>query len=554
MIIEKLIILDYENEVANEFHFSNNTNVITSDGTTIGKSSLIKSLYYALGYDIKQFPNGWNYKTMRFRLNVLIKGSPYYIIRNNSLFYVSDSEEVLNLKEFSEWIQGKLSIEMKLKLKSSSTKELSSVYSTEILSPFYLDQDKSWNGYIFKNTSDALGRYSNIPGDILEYTLGISNQEILEKENEKSKNQKQINQIISKIEVLNSLQTEYSEKIEMIDSSPYEFDKLRETFDITLNQLSRISNEISSKKKKIFARKAEQDINSQDNIELEKIKAVNNKNYIEVEFECIHCHSKLTLEQSLTRLKLKNNLLEIQNMLDLNKKQNEILQQEIEVLQDEILDLDSNYSMITRKKKEIQEILTLQEFIDLESKRLANEEFLKTIDNLSGEKEKLLDYGKALAKKINALKKDQKNRKSEIDKRFYEIINDINLRIGSTILSEVEFFDFKEVKGSGMDNNKTLLALYLTYMRLIAEFGIYTIPLGIDSFVKNEVDKKTIKTTFKEVEKYFLTIPSQTFFATISENLQYLSKLDKYNVIKLTKPLLHKSNYDYLLSQVSKTN
>src|SRR5699024_12846060 len=124
---------------------------------------------------------------MRFRLDITINESTYSIIRDNSLFYISDTEKPFNLKEFSAWMQEKLSIDMKLKLKRSTSKELSSVYATEVLSPYYLDQDKSWNGYLFRNTSDSLGRYSNIPSDILEYVLGISNEEILEKQNEKSK-------------------------------------------------------------------------------------------------------------------------------------------------------------------------------------------------------------------------------------------------------------------------------------------------------------------------------------------------------------------------------
>ncbi|WP_269919337.1 hypothetical protein [Caldifermentibacillus hisashii] len=103
MIIEKIIILDYENRVANEFEFSKGPNIITSDGTTVGKSSLTKSLYYVLGFEIKQFPHGWDVKTMRFRIDILINGLSYSIIRNNALFYVSDKEGVLNLKEFSEW-------------------------------------------------------------------------------------------------------------------------------------------------------------------------------------------------------------------------------------------------------------------------------------------------------------------------------------------------------------------------------------------------------------------------------------------------------------------
>ncbi|WP_430742915.1 hypothetical protein [Bacillus atrophaeus] len=551
MIIESLIILDYENEVANEFNFSKNVNVITSDGTTVGKSSLIKSLYYALGFEIKQFPHGWNFKTMRFRLDVQINESAYSIIRDNSLFYVSDSEGALTLTEFSEWLQQKLSVNMMLKLRNSTTNELSSVYATEILTPFYLDQDKSWNGYIFKNTSDSLGRYSNIPQDILEYVLGISNKEILEKETEKGNNQKQVNEITSKINVLNSLQEEYAEQTEMIDSSPYDIDELKVTFNNHLKQLSRVSKEISNKKNKMLSLKAKQDLNSQDNVELEKILKVNKKTYKEVELECVHCHSKLTLEQSLTRLKLKNNLLEIQNMLDSNRKENEKLQLGIEELQTEIKDLSSNYVILTQQKKEIQNILSLQKFIDLESKRLANEEFLKVIDNLNTNKTNIEELIKRLAKEIRELKKDQKERKAEISKKYNEILSDINLRFGSTKLSEVEFFNFKEVKGSGMDNNKTLLALYITYMRLVAEYGIYTIPFGIDSFVKNEIDEATVPITFKEVERYVLSNSNQTFFATISENLKYLSKLDTYNIIKLTKPLLNKVNYKKMLPQVS---
>lgn len=551
MIIKRLIILDYADEVANEFKFSENVNVITSNGTTIGKSSLIKSIYYALGFEIKQFPHGWNFKTMRFRLDVLINKAAYSIIRDNSLFYVSDAEGALTLKEFSEWLQQKLSVKMMLRLRNSTTNELSSVYATEIMTPFYLDQDKSWNGYIFKNTSDSLGRYSNIPQDILEYVLGISNEDILEKEIEKGNNQKQVNNITSKINVLNSLQEEYAGQTEMLDSSPYDIDEIKVTFNNHLKQLSRVSKEISTKKNKMLSLKANQDLNSQDNVELEKILKITNETYKEVELECVHCHSKLTLEQSLTRLKLKNNLFEIQNMIDSNRKENEKLQLSIEELQTGIKELNSNYETLSKQNKEIQNILSLQKFIDLESKRLANEEFLKVIDNLNTNKTIAEELIKNLAKEIRELKKEQKERKTAINKRYNEILSDINLRFGSTRLSEVEFFNFKEVKGSGMDNNKTLLALYITYMRLVAEYGIYTIPFGIDSFVKNEIDEATVPITFKEVERYVLSNTNQTFFATISENLKHLSKLNTYNVIKLTKPLLNKKNYTSFLSQVS---
>src|SRR5699024_5334876 len=158
----------------------------------------------------------------------------------------------------------------------------------------------------------------NIPQDILEYVLGISNDEILKKESEKRVNQKNARGIASKIDVLNGLQEEYAEKTEMINPPPQDIDKLKETFNNNLGQLGRVSSEMSKRKTKILTLKAKQDLNYRDNAELEKMLKLNKKTYKEVELECVHCHSKLTLEQSLTRLKLKNNLLEIENMLEFN--------------------------------------------------------------------------------------------------------------------------------------------------------------------------------------------------------------------------------------------
>lgn len=549
MIIHRLLIVDYKNKKANEFSFSEYTNIITSEETTIGKSSLIKSLYFALGFAIKQIPHGWNIDTMRFRVDLSIKDSSFYIIRDNSLFYVSDSDEPLNEKEFAEWFEDKLSINMKLKLKNSSD-NLTSVYASEILTPFYLDQDKSWNGYLFKNTSDTLNRYTNVQEDLLKYVLGISNQEILDKESQKLSINKEIKRINKEVEVLKKLQEDYSEKVKMMDTPLYDLNKLKETFKNKLKHLSMLSNEISQKKKNIVVKKQEKDMLFRDNVELNKLLQANKKSYREVESECIHCHSKLTLEQSITRLKISNNVFEIQNMIEMNMKKIKRLDEGIDILIEDSSQLDEAYESFKKEKEKIQDALNLQEYIQLESKRLANEEFIKKINTLLVNGDGLNDEKKALQKQINRLKKNQKEKELSIKNRFIEIIKDINLHFGSDLIKDKELFDFREVKGSGMDNNKSLLALYIGYLRLVIEYGIYSIPIGIDSFVKNEVDKRTIDLTFKELEKYILNSKHQIFFVTISENLRFLSELDQYHLIKLTKPILNTANYSNLIQEV----
>ena len=55
MIIKKIIIVDSNYQEANTFDFSPKANVITAQKNTQGKSCLLKSIYFALGLDIKTF-------------------------------------------------------------------------------------------------------------------------------------------------------------------------------------------------------------------------------------------------------------------------------------------------------------------------------------------------------------------------------------------------------------------------------------------------------------------------------------------------------------------
>ena len=68
MILTKLIILDRSDKEANVFVFSNKANIITSDDSYVGKSCLLKSMYYAMGFPIRVIQNGWSLKNKLFKL------------------------------------------------------------------------------------------------------------------------------------------------------------------------------------------------------------------------------------------------------------------------------------------------------------------------------------------------------------------------------------------------------------------------------------------------------------------------------------------------------
>lgn len=55
------------------------------------------------------------------------------------------------------------------------------------------------------------------------------------------------------------------------------------------------------------------------------------------------------------------------------------------------------------------------------------------------------------------------------------------------------FRNFDKLKGSGINLNKDLLVIFLVYMNLVDSKSITSLPFAIDSFVKNETDKKVLK-------------------------------------------------------------
>jgi predicted ATPase len=150
MFVKKLVIYDYENKEANSFEFSERVNVICSEDNSIGKSCLLKSLYYALGLDIKTFSPGWNYKKILFKVYYEHNGKTGYIVRAESNFGVKGRDINLNVREYSSWFSNILGLKMKLPLKDKE--EMQDVYVSVPLSLFYIDQDSSWNKAIYKHT------------------------------------------------------------------------------------------------------------------------------------------------------------------------------------------------------------------------------------------------------------------------------------------------------------------------------------------------------------------------------------------------------------------
>ena len=191
MIIKRILIVDHENAESGEYTFGNKANLIISQYNSQGKSSLIKSIYYGLGFKINKFPTGWDISKMSIKLSLFneITREDLYVIRHENLYYVSGRDNSLSPTEYTHWLSDQLDIDLKLKNKSSD--EVTSVaYPSALIVPFYIDQDDSWSGRLFASTNE-LTMYKKVPDRIFEYVLGISDDEEMKLSAKISKKQKQ---------------------------------------------------------------------------------------------------------------------------------------------------------------------------------------------------------------------------------------------------------------------------------------------------------------------------------------------------------------------------
>ncbi|WP_313069752.1 hypothetical protein [Lacrimispora sp.] len=550
MIIESLKIIDYKEKTAANYNFSDGTNLIVSDGNKKGKSSLLKSIYYTLGFDIRQFPSGWNIGDKVFQLKVKFENElSHSITRQGDMYKVDSDDTPLNSKEYSAWFQEILGIDMKLP--NTKTKKLHSVYSSAVILPFYIDQDDSWDGAIYRKVSDSLGQYNDVPKGIFEYLFSISDIEVQELQNKINQYTELIKECDNAIKNLGKVLSNYMEKISDIPEVPeIDKEKLNEDIKHYLGLLNTYTDNALEYRIKLVKKSEKLDLQKQDYDELSQLLTMNKKRHKDIECECKYCHSKLTQEQSLTRLGLNNNEFEIIFLKDKVFKNIENLEREVAETKLLKSKIDLKVDELNDRIKESKELLTIDEYINARAKTVAVTEMEKTV-----EKEKLskIDY-ETKRKNKQAEKKNLLKEKADLNEKvltsFENVKNKIKVTLSLANSDDFNFLQFKKIDGSGMDKNTKYLGCYLMYFSLIEKYGVYQIPFCMDSFIKNEISRDTAEALFSAIEKYFLPLKNQVFFSMVNDNLKYLTDTKNYHIIQIEEHLLNKENYKSISSQI----
>ena len=174
MYFDNILIADIVEKTAHFHKFKKGFNVVTSQDNHVGKSSLLKSLYFAMGAEV-DFDNVWNKTTKLYIVDFYIDEIKFRLARWQKAFALFRGIElILTTKSVSRDLAREFekifSFAVYMANKKTNKTELAPPAFTFM--PYYIDQDRGWSGlYESFSNIDQYKKPDRIKS--LYYHLGI---------------------------------------------------------------------------------------------------------------------------------------------------------------------------------------------------------------------------------------------------------------------------------------------------------------------------------------------------------------------------------------------
>lgn len=557
MKVERVVIVDFKNVESGEYKFKSGGNIIVSTGNSQGKSSLVKTLYYALGMQINRFPKNWNISDMAVKVDIYNERTKenIYVVRIKDLFYVSGNKSPLNLTEYTKWLSEQLGVDLKLTLKlNKMTTSIS--YPSVLIAPFYIDQDESWSGRLYSSANE-IKMYMDTPQRIMDYILNISDDEDQKFREKLSQLQGDLSAAKTKYDnvdevyrdYLNDLPVSEANDVTNIEDVQRQNKASVEKFIVLIDAANRKYLDYKSKRINL-QRDLDQKLKSLS--EFVSVLKLSEDDYKYIKTVCKHCNSELTREQVTTRLNISSNIIELTSTIaNLEKDIHAIRNKISETKNDEDI-AHEEYEALNLQSQNVSVIDSLSKYVEIASRKKSQEEFATVLRALDNDMHTLDATIKDIKKEQRESNKSTLILAQEIKGMYSQYITNLSLMMAGSNISSVEWRDFKAPKSSGVDDNQTYLGVYLTYIRLISEYGRFQMPFCIDSFIKNETTDPKTEKMFAATEEYLLKNTHQSILTAVKSNVEkYLDSKPGYNKIILGDRLLTSNKYEQQSQEIT---
>ncbi len=172
---DELILFSQKERSARRLSLHPTATVIKGDNDT-GKSSLVKSLYWALGAKPPVIPPNWEQSGVVTSLRFRVSDVQYRVIRNGDRFSFFDGDDQL-IESFVSITHGvspfiaKL-FDFRLQLPGKSARAETQATPAFLFLPFYIDQDSGWGNEWLRSFS-RLQQFRFRREDVLRFHFGI---------------------------------------------------------------------------------------------------------------------------------------------------------------------------------------------------------------------------------------------------------------------------------------------------------------------------------------------------------------------------------------------
>lgn len=480
---KRLLVLSNSIKSANQFEFSQKLNLITANDNSVGKSTLLKLIFWGLGCE-PELDTTWTNQDCKTIVEFQIGNDSYRVQRYKNQMHLKENDN--EVQEFQK-ITGEYSkrfaeiVDFKALLPNQSTSVVETPPPAFYFLPFYIDQKRSWaNAW---DNFENLGQYQKWKSTIIKYHVGLLTPEHFEIESNKS--DKKVTQKIFETEVV-----KFDTAIEIVESyipqtlqtvvNVSALEKITDSIKADLKSLQESQEKLLNNMAIFNSEKAylyQQQVLTEKLIsELDKDYKYSVENIEDEEIECPLC-GVVHDNTILNRTSILTDKAQAENQL--------------KVLLTEINNIDAK---IEKNEKELNDarnrINEINDKYVIEEDNVPVINFNQIIESIAGKsiKESVIQnksVRQAEIKQISDdLKKLSKEQKELITKETTESINDSfksvltkyikSLDAEAVNLSEINSpLDYNKIikEGGAAEGVRAILAYYLTVFTMVEKFG-----------------------------------------------------------------------------------
>lgn len=429
--------------------FSEIANMIYSQKNTAGKTTFLRTIFYALGYPVPS-TKGIKFEGMEFWLTVASRDKEYKLYRHNSYLSIDDGNEQIDYSLPTDFY------EIQTLLTGCDNRDI----LDNLLGASYMDQEKGWT---LLNRGKVIG---NISFNIESLVRGLGSKECIDEIQQLDA----VKQQLKKYGYMHSV-AEYQEAIHEAGED-IEYDAPNEVIDRRIEVLRAEKEPISD--------------------ELKQIKSILRKNKILAEYIA---DMKLTVQSPSSGEEIPVTRDTLVGFTD----NNEFLITRRELLAAELEDLNRKIASLEKKKGKEEQLFKVQtviEAFDSDIKKISVDAIAtqRIIDQLKRERQKLQERICSITKRDNGAVVELHECISAYAKEL-----DVNETYVAPNKDYIFTNDLKSLSGTIL--HKIVFSFKLAYIKLIREKTGIILPIVLDSPTGREVKQSTVEKMLKIIQR-----------------------------------------------------